>query len=93
MPEPVESPTFFANISTIHVTLDEVSIEFRRIMKSHKELSEAAKGGTEVPAFTEQDLYGTPAIAKVVLTFLAARALRDNLNSLMANFEQLRKTT
>jgi hypothetical protein len=93
MPEPVEPPTFFANMATIHVTLDEVSIEFRRVMKAHKELAEAAKGGTDVPPLTEQDLYASPPIAKVVLTFLAARVLRDNLNNLMAQFEQMRKTT
>ncbi len=86
-------PTFFANIATVHVGVDEVSIEFRRIMKPHKELSAIAKAGGEVPPFTEADMYETPPAAKVVLTFLAARLLRENLNNLMPNFEQLRKTT
>jgi len=92
MPEsPPAPPTFFANIATIHVNVDEVSIEFRRVMPPHGEIWKTSQSGKEVPAWTDDTLYEIPPIAKVVLSFLGAKVLRDNLVRLMPSFEDMRK--
>ena len=85
-------PTFFANVATIHVNVDEVSIEFRRVMPPHSKVWELSKGATQpIPPWTDDNLYKVEPVAKVVLTFLGAKALRDNLIKLLPNFEELRK--
>src|SRR2546426_12763715 len=95
MPESMspEPPTFFANIATIHVNVDEVSIEFRRFMKPHAELWKTFKdsGGKDGPPLTDDDVYKFEPIAKGVLTFVGAKTPRDNLNKLMTNSEEMRK--
>ena len=84
-------PTYFANIATVHVTSDEVSIECRRILVPHAKLARLAKVSPPVPALTEEELYTEQPVAKIVLTFTAAKSLRDNLNNLVGQFEKQRK--
>jgi hypothetical protein len=91
MPESTSPPTFFANIATIHVNVDEVGIEFRRLLKPHIEVWRALKDTQLIPSATEEEIYQTPPAARVVLTFLAAMNLRDNLVKLLSTFEQKRK--
>jgi hypothetical protein len=92
MPEEITPPTFFGNIITAHVTTDEVSFEVRRLMPTHSQISEVTKGGREpMKPLTESDVYAIPPIAKVVLTFTAAKNLRDNLNTLITQMEEARK--
>jgi hypothetical protein len=93
MPEdrPPEPPTFFANIATIHVNVDEVSIEFRRVLLPHGMIWRVSQGKEPTLPTSDEELYKFPPTAKVVLTFLAAKALRDNLNTLLPAFEEQRK--
>jgi hypothetical protein len=86
----LEPPTFFANIATIHVNVDEVSIEFRRVLLPHATIWRASQGKEPGLPATDDDLYKFPPAAKVVLTFLAAKALRDNLNALLPAIEEQR---
>jgi len=86
-----EPPTFFANVATIHVNVDEVSIEFRRVLLPHATLWRASQSKEPGLPTTDEDLYRFPPTAKVVLTFLAARALRDHLNQLLPTIEEQRK--
>lgn len=92
MPDQAAPPIFFGNLVTAHVNVDEVSLEVRRFMPPHAEISEATKGGKEpMKPLTEADVYTIPAIAKVVLTFSAAKALRDSLDTLLPQLEDARK--
>jgi hypothetical protein len=87
---PPEPPTYFANIATVHVNVDEVSIEFRRVMLPHAQLWTMQKD-SQIPPLTEDDLYQFPPQAKVVLTFVGAKTLHDNLAKLLPTMEQQRK--
>lgn len=91
MPEsmPSEPPTYFANLTTIHVNVDEVTIEFRRLMKPHAELWSLQ--GKQTPPLTDDDVYRVPVEAKVVLTFVGAKTLLDNLNRILPQFAEMRK--
>jgi len=85
-------PIYFANAVTAIVNADEVSLEFRRLALSHAEFAKRTKDGAEpLPPVTPAEFYGSPPVAKVVLTFTAAKFLRDNLGTLIARFEQSRK--
>ena len=85
-------PTYFANAISVLVNADEVSIEFRRLVQSHAEISKATQAGTQpVPKGTAEDFWTIPPVAKVFLTFTAAKFLRDNLITLMPQFEKARK--
>lgn len=92
MTEQTIPPTFFGNIMTAHVNVDEVSFEVRRLMPTHSQISEMTKGGTEpMKPLTELDIYALAPIVKVVVTFSAAKALSDNLQSLIAQMAEARK--
>jgi hypothetical protein len=89
LPDP---PTFFANVATIHVNIDEVSIEFRRVTPEHANVWAATKGGTlPTPTLTDTDIFKLVPIARVVLSFRGAKVLKDNLDKLLPRFEEMRK--
>lgn len=95
MPEtPRDStPTYFANIATVHVNVDEVSIEFRRVLIPHRDIWLRSERGTQsLPALSEEELYRTDPIVKIVLTFSGAKALSENLTALLMQIEPLRRT-
>ena len=95
MAEPTNEPappTYFANAVSVQINSDEVSIEFRRLMPSHAEFARLTKDGTQAaPLPTAEQFYAIPPITKVVLTFSAAKFLRENLTTLLPTFEQARK--
>lgn len=91
VPHP-EPPTFYTNVVTVHVTLDEVSLEGRRYMPGHEEIWRVSKGGKEPgPVPDDATVYREAPIVKVVMTFTAAKALRDTLQALLPQMETVRK--
>src|SRR5690349_10425569 len=86
-----EPPTFFANVATMQLGTDEAYIELRRVMQTHSDVWRATKGSGEVPKLSDEAIYAAPVVARIVLTFRAARGLRENLNTLMPTFEERRK--
>jgi hypothetical protein len=87
-----EPPTFFANVATVHVAVDEVSLEFRRFMPAHREIWKETEGGKKPPRQPiDDDVYSVEPIVKVVLTFSGAKALFQNLDTLLPQIEKLRK--
>jgi len=89
-----EPPTYFANIVTIQVNADETVLEFRRIMTPHRvQLKlQPSEGMTPVPPPTPENIFEVDPVARVVLTFTAAQALRTNLNNMLPAAEIARKT-
>jgi len=74
------------------VNVDEVSVEFRRVTPPHANVWETSKGGTQSPpALTDDEVFRIEPIARVVLSFRAAKNLRDNLDKLLPKFEEARK--
>ncbi len=91
-PSPDKYPVYYANVVTVHVSVDEVTLECRRYMPEHKEIWRLTQGGKQAPpALTDEQVYNVPPVAKVVMTFTAARLLRDNLTELLQQIEQQRK--
>lgn len=83
-------PTYFANAVTVIMNPDEMTLEFRRTEISHAEHARLYGDQPQRPLTPEQ-FWAYPPIAKVFLTFAAAKYLRNTLNDLVTKFEQTRK--
>ena len=95
MPDPSgrqEPPTYYANIVTTIVNVDELTLEFRRLMIPHRDI---VKGGgeTNVPlsAPNPEKIMQEDPIAVVVLTFTAAKSLKEYLDQVLPQVEQARR--
>lgn len=85
-------PTYYANFVTSQINVDELSMEFRRLFIPHREmaLQEAKDGIVPVPPVTGDRVMKLEPIARVVLTFSAAKALRDYLDKVLPSMEAQR---
>lgn len=84
--------TYYANLVSVHVTVDEVSLEFRRWMLPHREIWKQTAGGKKPPTQpSDEDVYAIDPVAKVVIAFTGAKALKEQLDSLLPQIEKLRK--
>lgn len=87
-----EVVTYYANIVTANAFPDEVILEFRRFLRPHREIFETIGPGKPIPAPDDATLYKTPPIARVVLTFSAAKAMVDHLAKTIPLAEAQRKS-
>ncbi len=85
-----EPPTFYANVVTLSVDPDVMYIELRRYIISHREQYERTKAGKTVPP-SDEAVYAEEPIARVVITYTAARALHANLGELIPKMQLARK--
>jgi len=87
------APTYYANYATAQLTVDELTLELRRFIPAHREMVKTAS--TDViktaPPGVEQVMKTEP-IAKVILTFTAAKSLLDYLLKAFPLVEDSRKT-
>lgn len=86
-------PTYFANFASAILNADEMTIEFRRYGPPHRELFKTS--GPEVmpiPPPSAQDIYQVEPVARVVLTFTAAKPLKQYLDTALPQIEKQRKT-
>ena len=85
-------PTYYSNYVTSQINADELVLEFRRMLIPHREvaLKEAKDGIIPVPAVTGDQVMKLEPIARVVLTFSSARALRDYLDKVFPSMEAQR---
>jgi hypothetical protein len=93
MPDPTpEPPTFYSNFVSSLMSVDELTMEFRRFFVPHSSfLSQFGEGRVQVPTITPRDIASLEPIARVVLTFAAAKALQSYLNAVLPGFEALRR--
>jgi len=89
-----EPPTFFANVLTMNLNVDEMVIELRQYHPDHRALMGAGTGEKPVPVppATQKDLLGVEPVARVVLTFTAVRTLKQYLDAAFPPTEQVRRT-
>lgn len=89
-----EPPTYHANVVTMNLTVDEMTMEFRSYLPAHRELFRAAEGQelTALPPPTAEEVYSIEPIARVVLTFAAVRALKQYLDQALPITERTRKS-
>ena len=90
-PASQEAVTYYANIVSTHVFADEIVMEFRRFIRSHKEVFETIGPGKPIPPPDDATVYKTPPIVRVVLTFTAAKALKEYLDKTIPVIETQRK--
>lgn len=88
-----EPPTYFANVATTILNVDEMTVEFRRYTPPHKEVfKRTGKEMVPVPAPPPEEIYQLEPVARVVLTFTAARALKQYLDAAFPEIEKQRRT-
>lgn len=89
-----EPPTYFANIATMNLNVDGMTIELRQYLPAHAKLFGKIGGGEvkAIPAPTEEDVYKVDPVARVVLTFTAVQAMKKYLDDALPQMEKARKT-
>ena len=86
-----EPPTYFANLVSLTVTVDEAVLEFRRVTSLHKETKITPGSVTPIPALTHDQAMAIDPIVRVVLTYTAAQGLRDILTNMLAQTDKARR--
>lgn len=86
-------PTYYANFVTSVLTADDLVMELRRFDRPHREIGPPAAGTyTVLLPPTPRDILNQEPIARVVMTFSAARALKDYLDATLPRIEEARKS-
>ena len=85
-----EVATYYANIVTANIFQDEVVLEFRRFLRSHKENFEKF-GEKPIPAPDAAEIFKDTPVVRLVLTFTAAKALVGYLQKTLPIVEAQRK--
>jgi len=83
-----QPPTYYANWVTLTVNTDELVIELRRIDRPHRETASMPV----IPGAKPEEVLLRDPIARVVMTYTAAKSLREYLNNTMPRVEASRKT-
>jgi hypothetical protein len=84
-------PTHYANIVTVTVDPDVAYLELRRYIRPHREFFVPSVPSPSEPA--EGGVFDQEPIARVVLTYSAAKALHATLGDLLPKMEQERRST
>lgn len=88
-----EPPIYFANLVTTILNVDELTMEFRRYISSHMDLLKTPSQQVKlIPPPSPQEITQLEPVARVVLTFTAAKALKQQLDQVFPQIEQQRKT-
>jgi len=88
-------PTYYANFATSALNADELVMELRRINKPHREILRPDAGPgpfTVIPPIEPAEIMSSEPIARVVLTFTAAKALKQYLHNTLPAIEESRRT-
>lgn len=88
-----DTPTYFSNVVTMLLSADEMTIEFRRYMPSHKEfLKSSGRDLVSIPSPSPEKIYQVEPVARVVLTFTAVKMLKQYLDTAFPQIEKQRRT-
>jgi hypothetical protein len=86
-------PTYYANVVTSLLTADELTMELRRLDRPHRDISKQGLAPTAIlPPVPPAEIMNLDPIARVVLTFQAAKALKEYLDGALPRMEVARKT-
>jgi len=86
-------PTYFANLVTSTLSVDELTMEFRRYVQPHKEwFKPPIREVTFIPPPSPEEIAQIEPVVRVVLTFSAAKAFKHYLDQVFPQIEQQRKT-
>jgi len=87
-------PKYFANFVTSQINTDELYMELRRFFTPHETMIAGAKPDSAllpVPAPSAEQVMKEQPIAIVVMTFSAAKALKEYLEKALPEIEAQRK--
>jgi hypothetical protein len=87
-----EIPTFYANIVTSNLNVDEMTMELRWFAQPHRGRVKEGTGVTTVPPASPEELMAVEPVARVVLTFSAVKALKQYLDQALPVTENARKS-
>jgi hypothetical protein len=91
--QPTLTPTYYANFVTSLFTPDDLVLELRRFDRPHREFTSSGQEPLSLlPAVTPADVMRQDPIARVVMTFSAAKALKAYLDSALPPLEEARRT-
>ncbi len=85
-------PTYFGNFVTSNLNTDELVVELRRIMKPHRETAKPGESLSIIPALTPEEIFSHDPIVRVVMTFTAAKGLKEYLDTALPRIEESRRT-
>ncbi len=94
MPEatgPQEPSTYFANVVTMLLNVDGMTMELRQYLPPHRDLFQSVGELKPIPPPTYEDVYKVQPVARVFLTFSAVRALKAYLDQALPQMETARK--
>jgi hypothetical protein len=92
------APTFYANFVTSILTVDDLVMELRRVDRTHREMLSTMTAAPvtapfiPLPSITPADIMALEPIARVVLSFSAAKALKEYLDNALPAAEESRRT-
>ncbi|MGH2362465.1 MAG: hypothetical protein ACRDGM_18225 [bacterium] len=88
----ISPPTFYGNIATAQINTDELVLEIRSIRLPHSKIGQSSEAPMiDVPPVTPQEAFSVEPVARVVLTFNAARSLQSFLVTAIATMDQRRR--
>jgi hypothetical protein len=85
-------PTYFGNFVTSNLNTDELVMEVRRIMQPHRELSKPGNEPSVIPAITSQEIMSVEPVVRVVMTFTAAKSLKEYLDIALPRIDESRRS-
>ncbi len=86
-----EPPIFYANFVTVSVDPDVLYLELRRYMVPHATMYSSSRSGQQAPPIRDEVIYAEDPVARVVLTYSAAKTLQGSLNELIPKMQNARR--
>lgn len=87
-----EPPTYFANIVTSNLNADEMVMEFRQFFQPHRGFVKSGDKPIYLEAPKVEELLELEPVARVVLTFSAAKSIKQYLDQALPEIEKQRKS-
>ena len=87
-----QPPTYYANVVTSILNVDELVLELRRVLVPHRDTMKASADKIVViPPITPEQMMREEPLARVVITFTAAKGLKEYLDQTVPRIEDARK--
>ena len=88
-----EPPTYFANLVTMNLNVDEMVMEFRRFIQAHRDFPKGSEKLIPLEPPKPEELLNLEPIARVVLSFTAAKSIKAYLDQALPQIEKQRKSS
>ena len=87
-----QPPTYYANVVTSNLNVDELILELRRVLVPHRDTMKATVDKIVlIPPIPPEQMMKEEPLARVVMTFTAAKILKEYLEQALPRVEDARK--